>query len=134
MNTTTFAEKKEEKPEIREINMPEEKADKKLDDRHSLLIMTLLSLMIMFVAVGMIYFYIKKDPDLVHRNDQTTEVSGEDGFVNTESIQKLEHDASKISFESAENSELFIVCGIGLMAVMAGAFIFVKVAESKDDN
>lgn len=135
MYTTNVAEKIESKPENVEIKMPEEKSiDKKLDNRQNLLIMTLASLLIMFTAVGLIYYNIRTNPEIVHENDQTSEVTTNEGFVNPNSMQQLENDTSNITMKPAENSEIFIACGVVFMIVMAGAFVFVKVAEHKEDN
>ena len=68
MNATTIAEKKDNNTEALEINLPEEKKSRK---EHSLLIMTAISLLVMFVAVGLIYYFIKTDPTIIHENDQT---------------------------------------------------------------
>ena len=96
--------------------------------------MTAVSLLIMFTAVGLIYYFIKTDPDIIHANDQTSEVSENPGYVNPNSIQKLEHDDSNISVKPAENSDVFIICGAAFMVVIVGAFIYAKVAESKEDD
>ena len=134
MNNASVSGKLEDKQEIREIKMPDEtKNVKKKGDMNSLIIMTAISLLIMFLAVGMIYYFIKNDPELVHRNDQTVQVQENEGFVNPDSIQKLENDDTNITVKPVENSTAFIICGVSFMVVMAGAFIFVKVAESKDD-
>lgn len=138
MNATTYAEKKDIKSDVREINITngDEKnsKDNKAENRRNLLIMTGISLLVMLTAVLMIYGIIRSDPELAHRNDQTSNVSENNGYVNPDSIQKLEHDASKISMKPAENSKVFIACGAGFMAVMAGAFIYVKVKENREDN
>ncbi len=135
MSTSTIADKYESKSEIVEINLPDEdKKEKKSDSKHSLLIMTAISLLVMIVAVSLIYYFIKTDPTLVHNNDQTSQVSENDSYVNPNSIQKLEHDDSHFTMKPAENSQIFIVCGAAFMVVMVGAFIFVKVAEHKEDN
>lgn len=135
MSTSTIADKYESKSEIVEINLPDEdKKEKKSDSKHSLFIMTAISLLVMIVAVSLIYYFIKTDPTLVHNNDQTSQVSENDSYVNPNSIQKLEHDDSHFTMKPAENSQIFIVCGAAFMVVMVGAFIFVKVAEHKEDN
>lgn len=135
MSTSTIADKYESKSEIVEINLPDEdKKEKKSDSKHSLLIMTAISLLVMIVAVSLIYYFIKTDPTLVHNNDQTSQVSENDSYVNPNSIQNLEHDDSHFTMKPAENSQIFIVCGAAFMVVMVGAFIFVKVAEHKEDN
>lgn len=134
MNSSTALKRIEDNSEGREIKMPDEKVnDKQLEGSHSLLIMTLISLIVMFTAVGMIYYYTKFDPEIVHKNDQTTEVSENKAYVNPESIQQLENDTSNITMKPVENSTPFIICGGVFMLVMAGAFIYVKVAESKED-
>lgn len=135
MSTTFVSEKLEKKPEIKEINMPDEKKeDSKNQGRQNLLIMTAISLVIMFIAVGMIYYNIKVNPDLVHNNDQNVQISANSGYVNHDSLQKLEHDTSNITVTPAEHSDVFVIIGVGLMVVMAGAFIFVKIMEHKEDN
>ncbi len=138
MNATAFAEEKNKKTEDIEINLPENKErksnDKKSSDKKTLLIMTAVSLAVMFIAVALVYYFIKTDPSIIHENDQTTEVSQNNSFINSASIQKLEHDDSNFSIKPAENSQVFIICGAVFMVVIAGAFIYVKVAESKEDN
>lgn len=131
MNATTIAEKKDNNTEALEINLPEEKKSRK---EHSLLIMTAISLLVMFVAVGLIYYFIKTDPTIIHENDQTIDVSENTGYVNPHSIQQLEHDDSNFSVKPAENSNVFIICGAVFMVVIAGAFVYVKIAESKEDD
>ncbi len=136
MNATTYAEKNDVKSDAREIIIANEdkKISKKSENRRNLLIMTGISLLVMLTAVLMIYGIIRSDPELAHRNDQISNVSENNGYVNPDSIQRLEHDASHISMKPAENSKVFIACGAGFMAVMAGAFIFVKVKETREDN
>lgn len=133
MNATTFAEKKADNSETPEINISDNNGKKSRKD-HSLLVMTAISLLVMAVAVGLIYYFIKTDPTIIHENDQTTEVSENTGFVNPDSIQQLEHDDSNFSVKPAENSNVFIVCGAVFMVVIAGAFVYVKIAESKEDD
>ena len=71
MSTTFVSEKLEKKPEIKEINMPDEKKeDSKNQGRQNLLIMTAISLVIMFIAVGMIYYNIKVNPDHYYEQDR----------------------------------------------------------------
>ena len=96
--------------------------------------MTAISVLILTVAVSLIYFFIKSNPDLVHANNQTAQVSQDTGFVNPNSVQQLEHDTKNITMKPVENSKVFIAFGIGMMAVMAGSFIFIKVKEYKEDN
>lgn len=134
MNNATATKKLDNSSEVREINMPNTEKKKKTSNSRSLLIMTSISLLVMIVAVALIYYNIKSDPDLVHNNDQTSQVQENDGFVNPNSIQQLENDTSKISMKAAENSTVFIGCGVGLMAIIFGAFVYVKISESKDDN
>ena len=135
MNNAAITKRIDNNPEVREINMPDEpKKENKSSNSRSLLIMTAISLLVMFVAVALIYYNIKTDPTLVHRNDQTTQVEANNGFVNPSSIQQLENDASKISMKPAENSTIFIGCGVGLMVIIFGAFVYVKISESKEEN
>ena len=134
MNNATATKKLDNSSEVREINMPNTEKKKKTSNSRSLLIMTSISLLVMIVAVALIYYNIKSDPDLVHNNDQTSQVQENDGFVNPNSIQQLENDTSKISMKAAENSTVFIGCGVGLMVIIFGAFVYVKISESKDDN
>lgn len=134
MNNATATKKIDNSSEVREINMPNTEKKKKTSNSRSLLIMTSISLLVMIVAVALIYYNIKSDPDLVHNNDQTSQVQENDGFVNPNSIQQLENDTSKISMKAAENSTVFIGCGVGLMVIIFGAFVYVKISESKDDN
>ena len=134
MNNATATKKIDNSSEVREINMPNTEKKKKTSNSRSLLIMTSISLLVMIVAVALIYYNIKSDPDLVHNNDQTSQVQENDGFVNPNSIQQLENDTSKISMKAAENSTVFIGCGVGLMVIICGAFVYVKISESKDDN
>ncbi|MBQ9902373.1 MAG: hypothetical protein IJM51_08330 [Clostridia bacterium] len=132
MNATTVVENKENKTKTIDIVIPEK--NKKSGNKNSLLIMTAVSLAIMFIAVGLIYYFIKSDPSIIHENDQTTKVVDDNSYVNPDSIQKLEHDDSNFSMKPAENSDVFIICGSVFMVVIAGAFIYVKVAESKEDD
>ena len=134
MNNATATKKLDNSSEVREINMPNTEKKKKTSNSRSLLIMTSISLLVMIVAVALIYYNIKSDPDLVHNNDQTSQVQENDGFVNPNSIQQLENDASKISMKPAENSTIFIGCGVGLMVIIFGAFVYVKISESKEEN
>lgn len=135
MNNSTAAKKYDNTSEIREIKMPDDKKkEKKSGSKSSLLIMTAISLLVMFTAVGLIYYYIKTDPNLVHRNNQTVQVQENNGFVNPNSIQQLENDTSKISMKPTENSTIFIGCGVGLMVIIFGAFVYVKISENKEDN
>ena len=135
MNNAAITKRIDNNPEVREINMPDEpKKENKSSNSRSLLIMTAISLLVMFVAVALIYYNIKSDPDLVHNNDQTSQVQENDGFVNPNSIQQLENDTSKISMKAAENSTVFIGCGVGLMVIIFGAFVYVKISESKEEN
>ena len=135
MNNATATKKLDNRSEVREINMPDtENKKKKTSNSRSLIIMTSISLLVMIVAVALIYYNIKLDPNLVHNNDQTSQVQENDGFVNPNSIQQLENDTSKISMEPAEHSTVFIGCGVGLMVIIFGAFVYVKISESKDDN
>ena len=90
--------------------------------------------MIMVLAVSLIYVYIRNNPELTHTNDQTSQVTTNDGFVNPDSLQKLEHDTMNITMKPVENSTVFIVCGVVMMVVMAGSFIFVKIKEYREDN
>ena len=82
MNNATATKKIDNSSEVREINMPNTEKKKKNSNSRSLLIMTSLSLLVMIVAVALIYYNIKSDPDLVHNNDQTSQVQENDGFVN----------------------------------------------------
>ena len=134
MNNATATKKLDNSSEVREINMPNTEKKKKTSNSRSLLIMTSISLLVMIVAVALIYYNIKSDPDLVHNNDQTSQVQENDGFVNPNSIQQLENDTSKISMKAAENSTVFIGCGVGLMVIIFGAFVYVKISESKEEN
>ena len=134
MNNATATKKIDNSSEVREINMPNTEKKKKTSNSRSLLIMTSISLLVMIVDDALIYYNIKSDPDLVHNNDQTSQVQENDGFVNPNSIQQLENDTSKISMKAAENSTVFIGCGVGLMVIIFGAFVYVKISESKDDN
>ena len=134
MNNATATKKIDNSSQVRQINMPNTEKKKKTSNSRSLLIMTSISLLVMIVAVALIYYNIKSDPDLVHNNDQTSQVQENDGFVNPNSIQQLENDTSKISMKAAENSTVFIGCGVGLMVIIFGAFVYVKISESKDDN
>lgn len=134
MNNATATKKIDNSSEVREINMPNTEKKKKTSNSRSLLIMTSISLLVMIVAVALIYYNIKSDPDLVHNNDQTSQVQENDGFVNPNSIQQLENDTSKISMKAAENSTVFIGCGVGLMVIIFGAFVYVKISESKEEN
>ena len=135
VNTANSANITDNKSEISEMQLSDEKKkETKADGKRNLLLMTLLSLLIMFSAVGLIYYFIQSDPELVHKNDQTTAVSESEGFVNPDSIQKLEHDTKNITLKPVENSTAFIICGGVFMVVMVGAFVFVKVAEHKEDN
>lgn len=135
MNNATATKKLDNRSEVREINMPDtENKKKKPSNSRSLIIMTSISLLVMIVAVALIYYNIKLDPILVHNNDQTSQVQENDGFVNPNSIQQLENDTSKISMEPAEHSTVSIGCGVGLMVIIFGAFVYVKISESKDDN
>ena len=134
MNNATATKKLDNSSEVREINMPNTEKKKKTSNSRSLLIMTSISLLVMIVAVALIYYNIKSDPDLVHNNDQTSQVQENDGFVNPNSIQQLENDTSKISMKAAENSTVFIGCGVGLMVIIFGAFVYVKISENKEHN
>lgn len=135
MNNSAISQKKDSKTEIKDINIPEEKnSESNVNGRQNLLIMTIFSLLVMFTAVGLIYYYVKFNPDVVHKNDQTTTVSENAEYVNPNSIQQLENDTSNITVKPVENSSTFIICGGVFMVVMVGTFIYVKIAESKDDN
>ena len=135
MNSAAIAKNKEPVSNVIEIaDQTEKKSKKKSDDKRSLIIMTLISLLVMSIAVSSIYFVIKSNPELVHQNDQTTQVAENDGFVNPNSIQQLEHDTSNITLKPAESSNVFIVTSVVLMAVMAGSFLFIKVKERKEDD
>ena len=116
------------------IKSQNDKKTAKKNDKRSLLVMTAISFLVLIVAVSMIYFYIRSNPDLVHANDQATQISDNSSFVNPDSVQKLEHDTKNITMKPADNSKVFIACGVGMMAVMAGSFIFIKVKEYKEDN
>lgn len=107
--------------------------------RISLILLVSFSLIIMLTAVGMIYFYTRDiNPDVVHTNDQTTvsDQTSENpgGFLNPDSPQQLENDASKIAFHPLKNSEEFLIGGGALMAVICGAYLFVKISENKEKD
>ena len=89
LNTTALGEQKENSAEKKVINLPDEEKKKSGKD-HSLLIMTSISLFIMLIAVGLIYYYVNINPGISRENDQTVAVSENNGFVNPDSIQKLE--------------------------------------------
>jgi hypothetical protein len=116
------------------IKVKDDIKEQKSSNRRSLIVMTAISVLILTVAVSLIYFFIKSNPDLVHANNQTAQVSQDTGFVNPNSVQQLEHDTKNITMKPVENSKVFIAFGIGMMAVMAGSFIFIKVKEYKEDN
>ena len=136
MNTTTFAEKTTDvetttiAPES--IKVSDDK--KKGNDRSSFLIMTSISIIVMLVAVLLIYINIKNNPNVTLANEQVSQVSTNDGFVNPQSIQQLEYDDKNIIVKPVDNSNVFIICGVVMMVVMAGSFVFVKISESKEDN
>ena len=133
MNTTALGEQKENSAEKKVINLPDEEKKKSGKD-HSLLIMTSISLFIMLIAVGLIYYYVNINPGISRENDQTVAVSENNGFVNPDSIQKLENDTSNFTMKPADNSDIYVIFGGIFMVVMVGAFVFVKVVESKEDN
>ena len=137
MNSTAAVQNVNKDKEIKDINIHDvnvKDEGKDLHGRQNLLIMTLFSLLVMLIAVGLIYYYVKVDPGIVHENDQSTAAAENSAFINPDSLQQLENDTSKITMKPVENSTPFIICGGVFMVIIAGAFIYVKVAESKEDN
>jgi len=136
MNTTTFAEKTTdvETTTIAPESIKVSDDNKKGNDRSSFLIMTSISIIVMLVAVLLIYINIKNNPNVTRANEQVSQVSTNDGFVNPQSIQQLEYDDKNIIVKPVDNSNVFIICGVVMMVVMAGSFVFVKISESKEDN
>ena len=138
MTNSVVAEKAAESKTVdipaESINSKDDKKKTKSSDKRSMLVMTCISLLVLIVAVSMIYFVIRSNPDLVHANDQAAQVSENTGFVNPDSVQQLEHDTKNITMKPVENSKVVIGCGIGMMAAMAGSFIFIKVKEYREDN
>lgn len=102
--------------------------------KRNMIIATSISVVVMLVAVLMIFFYTQGKPEITKINDQSTAISENTGFVNPDSMQQLEHDANNITFKLADNSTTFIAISVGLMILMLGAFVFVKIAENKEDN
>lgn len=93
-----------------------------------------LSVLVMTVAVSMIYEYTRQRPEILQNNAQSTAVSENVGYVNTQSPQMLENDASNIRVTPLQTSPVFLV-GIGVfMLIMVISFIFVKVVEYKEEN
>ena len=138
MNTTAVADQTKETAKTviapESINEKSEKENPEKKGRRILIILTSISIMIMVLAVSLIYVYIRNNPELTHTNDQTSQVTTNDGFVNPDSLQKLEHDTMNITMKPVENSTVFIVCGVVMMVVMAGSFIFVKIKEYREAN
>ncbi len=101
----------------------------------SFIVLISVSLVVMLTAVVMIFVYTRRfNPEVVHANDQSMAVEAHEGYVNEGSMQKLEHDASKITVEPLENSQAFIIGGGVFMVVIMGAYLFVKIKDHKEEN
>lgn len=141
MNSTAFADKKSKsEAESKKYSLESIKdtgagsASEKSSNKRSLLIMTAISAMVVLIAVILISLFIRNNPELVHENDQTAQITENEGYVNPDSIQQLEHDNSNITLKSAPNSMPYIVCGGIFMGVIVVSYIYVKVEEHKEDN
>lgn len=136
---TTFAEKsrngetQDKKYNLDNINSADQRKEEG-NDKRSLLVMTAISAMVVLIAVVMIFLFIRNNPELVHANDQTTQVSENKGYVNPDSIQQLEEDTFNITLQPAPNSTPFVICGGVFMAVIAASYVYVKISEHKEDN
>ena len=111
-----------------------QKNDKK-SGKTSFIVLITISLAVMLTAVIMIFVYTRQyKPDVVHANDQATAVEEDEGYVNEQSMQQLEHDASKIEVKPLDNSQAFIIGGGIFMVVIMGSYLFIKVKDHKEEN
>lgn len=111
-----------------------QKNDKK-SGKTSFIVLITISLAVMLTAVIMIFVYTRQyKPDVVHANDQATAVEEHEGYVNEQSMQQLEHDASKIEVKPLDNSQAFIIGGGIFMVVIMGSYLFIKVKDHKEEN
>lgn len=107
---------------------------KKSHNKRNFAIVASLSVLIMTVAVVLIYLYTRQlKPDVVAVNAQSNSASENVGYINEESPQVLEYDASKVQVKPLANSTVFIA-GTGIfMIIIAVSFGVVKFVERKDD-
>ena len=112
--------------------MEEKNAEKQ--GQHSFALLITLSLIIMVVAFAMIYMYTRQyNPDVLQVNAQSESASQNEGFVNTESPQVLETQATGLNIQPFADSGIYIIGAGVFMLVIIVSFGIVKYVERKDE-